>query len=193
MSAPFMADHRDELPMTMKAIRLGYLAIERGDPNGLREVTSGKSTTMVPPVHPFDQIFGRKSVRSVTIVTHGNGLVAATIPAVIDLSHHVTVGASLRVIREIREPFGIGKSEAAQAHNPAQKTYQDHPRAEGEREEASRSTMGGMRHGVKTHAVHSHATFRARSLKHTIKGFERNVKRLTREKSLRPAYESGRP
>jgi hypothetical protein len=164
MSAPFVADQRDELPMTMKAIRLGYLAIERGDPNGLREVNSGKSTTMVPPVHPFDQIFGRKSMGSVTIVTHGNGLVAATIPAVIDLSHHVTVDASLGVIREIREPFGIGKSEAAQAHNPAQKTYQDHPRAEGKREEASQFAMGGTRLDMEAHDVHSHTAVWARSL-----------------------------
>src|SRR5262249_57221562 len=57
--------------------------------------------------------------------------VAALLPRVVELVHHVAVDARLRVGRQVREPFGVAEREGPDAERDADPERQQETPAEG--------------------------------------------------------------
>lgn len=60
-----------------------------------------------------------EGMRDMAVVAHGDGFVAAVVPTLENLAHHVTVDARLGIIGKIRQSFGIGESEPTQTDGAA--------------------------------------------------------------------------
>jgi hypothetical protein len=76
--------------------------------------------TRRPAVHSLDDIFVGVTMGRVAIVADRHRFVAAVVPPVVDVAHHVTVDAGGRVVGEIGAAFGVEEGEGAQAGHPAE-------------------------------------------------------------------------
>src|SRR5512137_3049391 len=102
LSASVPVDHRDELAVARKAGVLGDVAVERDDPDGLREALGGEGVAVPETVQCLDRIFGGDVVvGNVTIAAGGDGFVAAAVPAVVVFAHDVAVGAGSGVAGQV--------------------------------------------------------------------------------------------
>lgn len=113
----FMTDRHNQIAMAIQTILLRHFPVQVSNTDRFRKITGGKSHTMIPTINTLDHIFSRERMRRVAIITNSDRLMAAVVPTIKYFLHNVAVHTSLRIIREIGSPFGISKSETAQADN----------------------------------------------------------------------------
>jgi len=92
-------DRRHQCRMTLKALQLCDFLIKSSNTQRFREVSCCKSQAVVPSINGFYNVFSVKKLRSVAVVTGGNGLMCAMVPPVINRLHNMTIGAGFGVIR----------------------------------------------------------------------------------------------
>src|SRR5512135_3634202 len=110
-----VADRHRQIGMAGQTGVLSHGPIERHDADRLRDLARGESVTMPEPVQGLDSILGDDIVvRGVAIIAGSHVLVTAAIPAVIKLSHDMTVRAGLRIVSQIRETLRITECKSAQ-------------------------------------------------------------------------------
>jgi hypothetical protein len=123
-----MADHGRNALVATQAVMLRHIAVHRRDLDRFVEIARRERHAVVVPVDPFHGVFGDDGrVRRVAIVAAGYGLVAATIPTVVDIAHDVTVGAGFGIIRQIRRTLGVQEGIAAQTCDPSDDGNQRYP------------------------------------------------------------------
>jgi hypothetical protein len=105
--------------VAIKAISQCDSTIQFRDTNGFVEFAGGKRKAVVPSVDPFDQQFPRKIVRRMATVAGGYGLMCAMVPAVENTAHDMAVGASFRVVLEVRQSRPVIEGKASQTGYPS--------------------------------------------------------------------------
>lgn len=127
-------DRLHDFLVATAARRLRHGAIRPGDPDRLVEPSGREHERVAKPVRCLHREFRNERVRRVTIVTGGHGAVASPRPPLVLGLHHVAVGASRRVVSQVRRSFRIVKREAGHAdrgagqggHQPARQARDSH-------------------------------------------------------------------
>src|SRR4051812_21204637 len=89
------------------------------DLNRLVKILKRKSLAMTQAVLDLGEVLADQIVRHVAIVASGRSVMRALPPAVILVSHDVTIHARRRIVREIAGSFGVVKRKYAHAEHNA--------------------------------------------------------------------------
>ena len=92
----------------------------------LVKVAGREGQRVIEAVDTLNRVFPEKIVRRVAVVTNRDGVMTGLQPSVIVVLHDVAVGASRRVVGEIRGPPGIDERIPAQADSRAAQRAQYH-------------------------------------------------------------------
>lgn len=101
-----------------------FLAV-RFDLNGFRITPKGKIERMFHSIRCLCPIFPQKMGWGMAIIANGYGVMAGFDPAGMLFLHDMTIGASIRVVREIGISFGIKKGKTGQPNGNTYKGYKD--------------------------------------------------------------------
>jgi hypothetical protein len=89
-----------------QAIFLDYLSRRFFGTDCIRDIAQHEGRYMMITRLGFNQIFGDQSVRGMAIVAIGPRLVAAVVPSLVGVIHHVTIIASRWVVAQVSRKVG---------------------------------------------------------------------------------------
>ncbi len=110
-----MIHQRGHFAMAAQTVLLRDGLVKIGNANRFVEIAGGEGIAVSKSVQTFDGPVSNEILWSVTIVARGNALVAAVVPAVVDLAHHVTIRARGGVVGEVGITLRVHEGKTAKA------------------------------------------------------------------------------
>ena len=124
-----MIDRFRDLRMAMMAGAFGYTAIALGDAERVGISSRREVERMPETVSCLHYVLPDEIVRSMAVVTGGDGVMASFHPGGIMLAHDVAIGTRGRIVGEVRRATGVSEGEQPQSHDCPQQARGRQPPA----------------------------------------------------------------
>ena len=103
-----------DIGMACKASALSYALIPRFDPDGLVKILQRECQGMIESIVGLGKQCSQVIVRKMAVVADRNMTVARILPRVIVPLHHMTIGASCRIITQVTPSLTIAECKRAE-------------------------------------------------------------------------------
>jgi hypothetical protein len=112
----FCGNRTCHVTMAMKTVILQNRQIAFCNPNRLWKILSSKCPRVVPAIFHFYEIFKRKRMRNVAVITGRRFVMTRFYPRIIFVIHDVTIDAGLRIITQVGSALCINESKDSSAY-----------------------------------------------------------------------------